>query len=314
MKQAFIGSVLLALSQGAAAQTGREPAPIIDMHVHAYETDERWKFHVPNPATGMPLLETTEADHMRATFAALKRYNIVKAVVNNDSGGNLAVARRWQAAWPERVIVGAGFDSASNAPDLAALRAAVQRHEVGVLGEIGAQYEGLTLADPQFEPYLALAEELDLPVGVHTGLGPPTAPYEGSQRFRTRFGNPQLIEDVLIRHPKLRLYLMHAGWPYLAETKAILTVYPQVYADLAVIDWIIPREEFHEYLRALMRAGFGKQLMFGSDQMVWTDAIGRAIEGIESADFLSPIQKRDIFYNNAARFLRIESSTDAKSK
>jgi len=119
---------------------------------------------------------------------------------------------------------------------------------------------------------------------------------------------------VLIRHPKLRLYLMHAGWPYLAETKAILTVYPQVYADLAVIDWIIPREEFHEYLRALMRAGFGKQLMFGSDQMVWTDAIGRAIEGIESADFLSPIQKRDIFYNNAARFLRIESSTDAKSK
>ena len=38
-----------------------------------------------------------------------------------------------------------------------------------------------------------------------------------------------------------------------------------------------------EYLRALVRAGLGKRLMFGSDQMVWPEGIGRAIEGIESA-------------------------------
>jgi hypothetical protein len=36
------------------------------------------------------------------------------------------------------------------------------------------------------------------------------------------------------------------------ETKAILYMYPQVYADLAVINWIIPREEFHDYLQALV--------------------------------------------------------------
>jgi hypothetical protein len=29
------------------------------------------------------------------------------------------------------------------------------------------------------------------------------------------------------------------------------------------------------------------------------------IEAVESADFLSEAQKRDIFYNNAARFLRL---------
>jgi uncharacterized protein len=46
--------------------------------------------------------------------------------------------------------------------------------------------------------------------------------------------------------------------------------------------------------------------MFGSDQMVWTDAIGKAVEGIESASFLSEQQKRDIFYNNAVRFFRLE--------
>ena len=46
--------------------------------------------------------------------------------------------------------------------------------------------------------------------------------------------------------------------------------------------------------------------MFGSDQMVWPEAISMAIEGIESADFLSEKQKRNIFFNNAIRFLRLD--------
>ena len=85
-----------------------------------------------------------------------------------------------------------------------------------------------------------------------------------------------------------------------------MSVYPQVYADLATINWIIPREEFHDYLRGLIRAGFEKRIMFGSDQMMWPEAIGMAIEGIEAATFLSQEQKRDIFFNNAARFLRLQ--------
>jgi predicted TIM-barrel fold metal-dependent hydrolase len=61
-----------------------------------------------------------------------------------------------------------------------------------------------------------------------------------------------------------------------------------------------------QYLRALVRAGLGKRLMFGSDQMVWPEGIGMAVEGIESASFLTEEQKRDIFYNNAVRFLRLD--------
>jgi uncharacterized protein len=39
--------------------------------------------------------------------------------------------------------------------------------------------------------------------------------------------------------------------------------------------------------------------------MRWPDAIGMAIEVIESVKFLTEEQRRDIFYNNAARFLRL---------
>lgn len=52
--------------------------------------------------------------------------------------------------------------------------------------------------------------------------------------------------------------------------------------------------------------------MFGSDQMNWPGTIERAIEGIESATFLSAEQKRDILYNNAARFLRLSEADIAK--
>jgi len=61
-----------------------------------------------------------------------------------------------------------------------------------------------------------------------------------------------------------------------------------------------------------MRAGFGKRLMFGSDQMYWPEGIGLAIEGIESAQFLTSSEMRDIFYNNAVRFFRLEPADGGK--
>ena len=174
------------------------------------------------------------------------------------------------------------------------------------LGEIAAQYAGLGLDDPTLEPLYALAEELDIPISVHSGLGPPGTPYQCCPKFRAAFGNPLALESVLVRHPKLRVNVMHAGYPYLEEMKAILYVYPQVHADLAVIDWILPRAEFHAYLEGLVRAGFSKQLLFGSDQMVWPEAIGMAVEGVDSAPFLTDEQKRDIFHDNAVRFFRLK--------
>jgi predicted TIM-barrel fold metal-dependent hydrolase len=99
---------------------------------------------------------------------------------------------------------------------------------------------------------------------------------------------------------------MHAGWPMLDEMVGLLYAHPQVYVDIALINWELPRAEFHAYLRRLVESGFDKRIMFGSDLTMWPEAIGLAIEAIESAEFLTHEQKRDIFYNNAARFLRID--------
>ena len=94
----------------------------------------------------------------------------------------------------------------------------------------------------------------------------------------------------------------------------LMWAHPQVYVDVGVINWAIPRKEFHSYLRRLVEAGFTKRIMFGSDQMVWPEVIGRAIEGVESATFLTPEQKRDLFYNNATVFFRLDKNVKANNR
>jgi len=167
--------------------------------------------------------------------------------------------------------------------------------------------EGILPNDPRMEPLYSLAEQLDVPIGLHIHPGPPGAPYPpfSMTKMCADSGHP-LFEDVLVRHPKLRLYVMHVGWPFLDEMKALLYEHPQVYVDVGVIGWSQPRPEFYRFLRGLVEAGYARRIMFGSDQMVWPDRIEKTVESIERADFLTAQQKEDIFYNNAARFLRLE--------
>lgn len=297
--------VFLLLSGSASASEPERP-PIIDVHLHAHAADRFGAAGPPNPVSGTPSSATTDDALLKATLDAMQRHNIVSGVASSARDD----VERWRRAAPERIIGGAQIDVGLPLPDRQQLRKDIVAGRIGMIGEIGAQYLGLDAADSSLEPYFALAEELDVPVGVHTGISSPNTPYDCCPKFRVALGRPLLLEPVLIRHPDLRVNLMHAGYPYLDETIALMAVYPNVYADVGAIDWIIPRDEFHRYLKALMRAGFGKRIMFGSDQMVWPEVIERAVESIDSASFLSEEQKRDIFYNNAARFLRLDKSSD----
>ena len=300
------GSVAFSLIPSALGKT-TERQPIIDVHLHAYPDD----LPIPaatNPATGKAVALKNGAEHRAACLAEMKRLNIVKGIVSGGDGDRIAAALSWRDADPDRIIAGAGVRGSEDTPlpPLDLLRTKFTDHSLRVLGEVTTQYAGLTLDDPKYAAYLALAEELDIPVALHTGTMPPGMSFDPCcRKARARLGDPILVEEALNRYPKLRLNLMHAGWPYLDDTISILFHYPQVNADLGAIDWLLPRAEFYAYLQSLMRAGFGNRLMFGTDQMYWPEGIAMAVDAVSSAPFLSPSEKRDIFYGNAAKFYRL---------
>jgi predicted TIM-barrel fold metal-dependent hydrolase len=218
--------------------------------------------------------------------------------------------RRYRQAAPKRILPGLNTAVANlGTPD--SLRELVRKGEVAILGEIAPQIEGISPDDEILEPYLALAEELDIPLAIHVLS---FQPYYLFPQNRATLNNPLLLEKMLVRHPKLRIYVMHAGLPMLNEMISLLLLYPQVYVDVAGIDWLLPRKEFHRYLRTLVEAGFGKRIMFGSDASMWPQTLAIGIEAIESADFLSEAQKRGILYNNAARFLRLDEKDHSQHR
>jgi predicted TIM-barrel fold metal-dependent hydrolase len=298
-----LASILLLVAASTYSQRNVNRQPIIDVHMHCY-TEKDWKDNaMPNPITKKPLTAKNAQDHFRETVAQMKRFNIVKGMISNDDAYDVALT--WQKTDPGRFMVGFGLADPAKI-DLEFLRREIKAGRIQAIGEFDPQYLGIAPNDPKLDPIFALAEELDVPVGFHIHPGPWGAVYKGYPLMRQNINSPLLLEDVIIKHPKLRLYVMHAGYPRIDEMINMLYAYPQLYVDIGVIDWTRPKAEFYEYLRRMVDAGFGERIMFGSDQMVWTDAIAMAVENVRSAPFLTDSQKRDIFYNNAVRFFRLQ--------
>ena len=242
------------------AQQTKDVPPIIDVHLHALPAnsfgsptppvctgDKDLVFAPIDPKNGYSLLsmeacsapmQAPQSDEQlqRDTLDRLDKYNIAAV-----TSGSPELVSKWREISPKRIIPGLAFNL-HGAPSVETLRQLYRVVSLAVFGEAMTQYEGISPDDPAWEPYFALCEELDIPVGIHTGLGPPGASYFSSPKYRARISNPLLLEDVLVRHPKLRLYVMHAGWPMSDQMVALLYAHPQVYVDVAVIDWAIRAE------------------------------------------------------------------------
>ena len=296
----YITLAFLLLVQLPVSLFGQERSPIIDMHMHIGAPLDL-PAGAPAPCLPYPCIRKGKAtgsptENLKKTLEAMDHYNIVRGFLSDIDLNEL---QEWDAAAPGRFIL-SPFILEPTQAEPNALRQELEANRLAGIGEIGSQLLGIAPNDPRLDPYFALAEEYDVPVLIHTeGIGPPLP------KFRSAAGSPLLLEEVIVSHPKLRIFVENTGYPYLDEMIAMMYQYPQLYGDLSTITWIIPQRAFYDYLKRLIEAGLGKRLMFGSDQMRWPEMIGEGIEAIEEADFLTYEQKRDILYNNAARFLRL---------
>ncbi|HEY5745560.1 MAG TPA: amidohydrolase family protein [Chryseolinea sp.] len=189
------------------------------------------------------------------------------------------------------------FENGKDFPDPQWVRQQIRDHKIDFLGELVNEYYGISMSDSVMFPYYALAQEFNIPIGMHSGLA---GPDHGCPNFDPLMGDPQLLKDVLVAFPKLKVWLMHAGAPYLKGTLDIMSAYPTVYADVSVIanPDIVTKDAFYSYMKSLVDAGLTDRLMFGSDG----GDISRMIGRVNELDFLTKTQKEDIFHKNAERF------------
>jgi predicted TIM-barrel fold metal-dependent hydrolase len=328
MRMLALAAALAAALPGALATRAAASArpPILDMHMHALAADAQgppplgmctplrglpaWDQRGPypdqfferfrHPPCPDPVWSPMTDDEVRSrTLAVMDRLNVIGVL-----SGPAERVEAWRRTRPERFIPALEF---ALEPELTVARLREMRADgrLDVFGEVTTQYLGVAPDDPRLEPYWAMAEELDIPVGIHVGTGPPGVIYMGAEGYRASLHSALTMEPVLVRHPRLRVYLAHAGYPMIDDLLALLYAHPQVHVDVGVIVYTQPRAAFYRYLERIVEAGFESRIMFGSDQMVWPETIERAVRVIEEAPFLSRSQKRAILYDNAARFLRL---------
>lgn len=307
------------------AQTtpAKKRLPIIDVHVHAMKVNPNFAgamcpWFLRNMPGGDPTqpapsflsqdcvdpLQPAKSDEemQTALLSTMERLNMTIVAY-----GDAEILHKWKKAAPNRVIAGIGVSS----PKDMTVKAFTDSLSTGfyqVMAEVAPQYQGMSPSDMSLDAYFAAAEKLNIPVGIHMGTGGNGMANLTQPKYRASLGRPFLLEDVLARHPKMKIWVMHAGYPMIDEMIALMGANAYVYVDLAGFIWSYPQEEIHAYIKRLVQAGFGKRILYGTDLMIWPKLIETSIGIIENADYLSFEQKRDILFNNAVRFFRLDAS------
>src|SRR3990172_6902415 len=143
--------------------------------------------------------------------------------------------------------------------------------------------------DPRMYPLYAKAQELGLPMMVHTG----SSVFKGA---RIKYGDPLLLDDVAIDFPELNILMAHSGRPFWYEQASWMArrhanVYMEVSGLLA--------KNLLEYFPRLDE--LADKVVYGSDWPGNPDL--RCNPDAIRASPISEKAKQAILYGNAARIM-----------
>jgi predicted TIM-barrel fold metal-dependent hydrolase len=242
---------------------------------------------------------------LQKTLEEMNHNHVRQALISGD----LVVVRRWAETHPDRFLASYNPDL-SQQDQVAAVAQFEKETREGrwrAMGELGLPYAGRPLNDPALFPYYDVCQRLGIPVLFHTGLDGPDPQALVSPVFRVELGDPLLLQDVAVKFPRLRMVIMHMGWPFFDHALYMLYAYPNVYLDTAVVNWILGRQVFDRMLRETVDTVGSDRILFGSDQMVWPQMIGPAVSSVRDAPYLSEKDKHNILWGNAARLLGLSA-------
>lgn len=150
-------------------------------------------------------------------------------------------------------------------------------------------YQGFYANDSMIYPVYAKAQELGIPVMIHTG----SSIFSGA---RLKYGDPLWIDDVAVDFPDLTLIQAHGGRGFWYQRALFMArLHKNVYVEIAGL----PPHKLLEYFPDLERSA--EKIIFGSD---WPGlrSIKQNLEAIRSLPLTKDTKAR-ILGDNASRLL-----------
>ena len=153
--------------------------------------------------------------------------------------------------------------------------------------------------DPTFTPLFSKAEELGIPVLMHSGYAAAGANAPGGGGFELAYSRPiPHVDSLAARHPDLTIIMAHPAWPWIQEQVAVALHKANVFIDLS--GWApryIPKELIVEASGRLR-----KKVLFGSDYpyispVTWLEQF----QDLDIREEARPL----ILHDNAARILNL---------
>jgi len=162
--------------------------------------------------------------------------------------------------------------------------------ELGMRGlKLYPTYQYFYPNEPMLYPLYAVAQELGLPVMVHTG----SSVFRGA---RLKYGDPLFLDDVAVDFPHLKIILVHSGRGFWYDRAAFLArLHENIFLEIAGL----PPQRLLDYIPELER--LSHKVLFGSD---WPGMpfIARNIQAIRNLP-ISQEAKERILGGNAAKLL-----------
>lgn len=201
---------------------------LLDLHTHFLPprvmAKVRAQFDAAGPLIGRPwplhyrdddevLVETLRSFGVRRFTALPYAHKPGMAEFLND----------WAAAFaarvPEAAVCGTFFPEPGVASYVAA-RSVPSPHRVEVW-KVHVQVGAFTVTDPLLDEAWSVVAASGTPVVLHAGSGPVPTEHTG----------PAPVVELLVRHPRLRLVIAHAGAPEYAEFLALAETHERVALD-----------------------------------------------------------------------------------
>ncbi len=163
------------------------------------------------------------------------------------------------------------------------------------------EIQGFFPEEPALIPVLERAQELGIPVMIHTGM-------TWAPNTSLAPNHPLKWEPVIQKFPRLNIVLSKFGWPWVWDAVALSMKYPNIYLDLSAHFYDSPAEFFRTVYSqqipiTLIDRSLNEKILFGSNYpRVEIKNMVRAFRRLE----LSPSSKEKIGGRNALRLLRME--------